>query len=422
MKLSIVLSTQATSFEALAYRGDFERNVERIASLGYDVTTETSASTDPSTWNDYDLIIWSSGDDTSPVSVASYRSNLNSYVAGGGKLLIEGGEIGYDAASTPGYPHFADTTLHVTEWQHDSSGDLSLALPNHPIATTPNTLPSTLLMTYVSYGDQDAVTGDASTRAIFEWSSYPGLAGVLAYDDNPDTSSCQIVFFTFDYSNVTDSTARCNLLENTVYYLLQPESEPQGLISGTVELYGASSYEGVIVRIDPMGLADTTDAAGHYTISGLYDAIYKVTATKDGFADSSVTVEISGGSHVTDVDFTLYPVIEYMDSPEIAIPDNDPTGIRVYINVDEDVALSTVDCYVNLSHTYVGDLIIELTSPQGTTVRLHDRTGGSTDDIVTWYDAETEPDGPGTMADFSGEIPQGQWAVSYTHLTLPTKA
>jgi len=36
MMLSIVLSAQPTQFEALAYKGDFERNVEEIARLGYD--------------------------------------------------------------------------------------------------------------------------------------------------------------------------------------------------------------------------------------------------------------------------------------------------------------------------------------------------------------------------------------------------
>jgi sugar phosphate isomerase/epimerase len=36
MKLSIVLSTHAAQFEALAYKGDFADNVAHIASLGYD--------------------------------------------------------------------------------------------------------------------------------------------------------------------------------------------------------------------------------------------------------------------------------------------------------------------------------------------------------------------------------------------------
>lgn len=36
MKLSIVLSTQAAKFEAVAFKGDFESNVAKIANLGYD--------------------------------------------------------------------------------------------------------------------------------------------------------------------------------------------------------------------------------------------------------------------------------------------------------------------------------------------------------------------------------------------------
>jgi len=36
MKLSIVLSTQPAQFDAVAFKGDFERNVARIAEMGYD--------------------------------------------------------------------------------------------------------------------------------------------------------------------------------------------------------------------------------------------------------------------------------------------------------------------------------------------------------------------------------------------------
>ena len=36
MKYSIVLSAQPTRFEAVAFRGDFERNLAHIAALGYD--------------------------------------------------------------------------------------------------------------------------------------------------------------------------------------------------------------------------------------------------------------------------------------------------------------------------------------------------------------------------------------------------
>jgi subtilisin-like proprotein convertase family protein len=382
-----------------------------LIALGYDVTTETSGSTGPETWKNYDLIISSSGDDASPVAIAAYRAALNAYVTDGGKLLIEGGEVGYDAASSPGYPNFADTTLHVTAWQHDASGNLTVELPGHPLATSPNAIPATLAMTYSGYGDQDAVLPDDEAEVVFDWSSYAGQAGILVYDDTPDPASARIVYYAFDYANITDASARKDLLENTIACLLAQESTPAGSISGHVEISGQATYEGAVVRTSPMGLSDTTDASGAYLIEGLYDAVYQVTAGKEGFSDSTVTVEISGGETATGIDFTLYPVLEYSDSPGMAIPDNNPTGIRVYMDVPADAVLASVDCHVGITHTYRGDLVVELTSPQGTTVRLHNRTGGSAPDIDTWYDLETEPDGPGTMADFTGEPAEGAWEL-----------
>jgi subtilisin-like proprotein convertase family protein len=382
-----------------------------LTDLGYDVTSETSASTDPGTWTNYDVVIWSSGDDSSPVAVAAYRSNLNSYATDRGKLIVEGGEIGYDAASSPGYPNFADSTLHVVSWHHDSSGNLTVERPTHPIATSPNVLPATIALSYANYGDEDALTPDSQTEIVFDWSSYPGQGGLLVYDDTPDPASAQIVFYSFDYASVTDAATRRNLLENTVAHLLVEESAPEGSVSGQVVLSGESSHQGVIVRTTPMGLADTTDAAGSFLIEGLFDATYEVTASKTGFADSTVTVEITGGASVEGVDFTLYPVLEYSASPERAIPDNNSAGIRVYIDVPADANLASVDCHVNITHTFKGDLVAELTSPEGTKVRLHNRTGGSANDLVTWYDTETQPDGPGTMADFAGEWAEGRWEL-----------
>jgi hypothetical protein len=67
---------------------------------------------------------------------------------------------------------------------------------------------------------------------------------------------------------------------------------------------------------------------------------------------------------------------------------------------------------VNISHTWIGDLEVELISPASTTVRLHDRSGGATVDIDTTYDSLTPPDGPGTMGDFLGENVSGTWSLA----------
>ncbi|MBN2600924.1 MAG: hypothetical protein JXR87_02905, partial [Candidatus Marinimicrobia bacterium] len=61
--------------------------------------------------NDYDVVISSSGSNMNPVENSDYRSMLETYVADSGRLLIEGGEVGYDAGSVPGYPEFAQNVL-----------------------------------------------------------------------------------------------------------------------------------------------------------------------------------------------------------------------------------------------------------------------------------------------------------------------
>lgn len=91
---------------------------------------------------------------------------------------------------------------------------------------------------------------------------------------------------------------------------------------------------------------------------------------------------------------------------------NDNSSISSFINVTDAYCIGDVRVNVNITHTYIGDLIVELRSPQNTTVRLHNRTGGSTDNLVRTYGiGYTTPDGPGTMADFNGEIVTGQWRL-----------
>ena len=58
-------------------------------------------------------------------------------------------------------------------------------------------------------------------------------------------------------------------------------------------------------------------------------------------------------------------------------------------------------------------MIVDLEAPSGVVVRLHDRSGGSAEDIVTVYDDDggTLPDGPGELSDFVGEIVTGTWTL-----------
>ncbi len=99
-------------------------------------------------------------------------------------------------------------------------------------------------------------------------------------------------------------------------------------------------------------------------------------------------------------------------SPELAIPDRDPNGVRNTIHIDDAAIAASIIVGVDISHTFIGDLRISLRAPSGTEVVLHDRNGGSADNIRREYDGSTTP-GLSTLA---GEPVQGDWVLSVQDL------
>jgi hypothetical protein len=218
--------TPASGVVLVVTDGATTRIAADLAALGYSVVSETAASTTPASWPSYSLLVWSAGANESPVAQATLRTALESYVAAGGKLVIEGGEIGYDACSSPGYPTFRDNVLHATQWKTDNAGALGRYTPSHPIATTPNALGASLAVTYATYGDEDAVVPAATATVVFRTTSpaTPVCGGVLAYDNDADPVSGQVVYFAFNYNALTDQASARLLLQNTVSWLTGSDS------------------------------------------------------------------------------------------------------------------------------------------------------------------------------------------------------
>jgi serine protease len=72
-------------------------------------------------------------------------------------------------------------------------------------------------------------------------------------------------------------------------------------------------------------------------------------------------------------------------SPQVprSIPDNNPAGAHCGINVQPPgLDVQRVLVSVNISHTYRGDLVIQLVSPSGEIATLSDRAGGSADNFI----------------------------------------
>ena len=108
-------------------------------------------------------------------------------------------------------------------------------------------------------------------------------------------------------------------------------------------------------------------------------------ATHNGSNDSS-----GGGSEPS----------SYTNSDAVVIPDNQVSGAVSTLDVSRSGDASSVTIDLDITHTYIGDLYVTLTSPEGGQVVLHDNAGGSDKDIKTRF-----------QADFSGFESQGKWEL-----------
>ena len=375
-----------------------------LETLGYTCTLESMGDTDPLLWENYDMVLVSAGDNIDPYGDASFRTALVDFVETGGKLLIEGGEVAYDHQSGD----FATKVLHHTGWNHDESGNVTIVEADHYVASYPNLLPDVLPMSYSGYGDHDAVDVASDAVAVGTWSSYGSDGSVIAYDPNPAPEGGQIVFFAFNYSAM-DSDVRPLLMQNAVTWLMTIEVGDCA-VSGAVTLEGETDYSGVRVEAIPNGGYVYTGADGLYALPGLFAGNYEIRASKIGFSTEVADVMLSPGQHQTGIDFDLSIVYEAEFCSSPGLPIVDYGTVEDQIDVALGSTVTDIAVYVNITHTYQGDLHVSVTSPEGTEVFLHANTGGSADNLIGWYPDDMEP--AEDLGQFIGEAADGLWTMT----------
>jgi subtilisin-like proprotein convertase family protein len=92
------------------------------------------------------------------------------------------------------------------------------------------------------------------------------------------------------------------------------------------------------------------------------------------------------------------------------IPDNDATGVSVNFDVTEGGVLAGVGLHITLDHSYIGDLKITLTHPDGTEAVVVEGSGGSADNIDQDFGLAgvTVPD----FMKFKDKSPVGTWKLT----------
>ena len=141
-------------------------------------------------------------------------------------------------------------------------------------------------------------------------------------------------------------------------------------------------------QIDPT--AGKYDTNGHSTIYGY------------GRVNAKRAVELAAPAA---------PIPTTVHTSAAIIPIRDLKTSRLSVQVAETTPLTSVKIGVDIEHTYIGDLIIKVVPPTSTgvsSILLHNRTGGGTDNLHTTYDVTTTPD----LMALSGKNPKGKWSLT----------
>ncbi|MEU1179976.1 M4 family metallopeptidase [Streptomyces sp. NPDC005820] len=138
-----------------------------------------------------------------------------------------------------------------------------------------------------------------------------------------------------------------------------------------VDAYTTNSGAGL--TYEASGLPDGLSISASGLISG--------TPTTLGTGDVTLKVTDSTGASVTDT-FSWRIAYIYANATRVDIPDNGAAvESPVTITGRDGNASATTSVYVNIVHTYRGDLTVDLVGPNGTVYSLLNRSGGSADNV-----------------------------------------
>jgi subtilisin-like proprotein convertase family protein len=431
-----------------------------VGDLGFGVVRQLASETDPDGWRTYSMLVWASGGSNSPCADADLRDALESYVADGGRLLIEGGELGYDHRYNKS---FRENVLHMSSWSRHDAGDLAVRDDDHPLATVPHVLEDTIPEHGGSNAERDSVRAMADATIPVGWTNHSGEGSLVAFDDDDLEGNGGQIASLFVATRVIENELgqRDQLIDNALEWLLgndRPYLVHDGYVAVDDELGNGDGIvdPGELITLE-VNLANHGSGVAHDTwaraasdqpawiefvdnyadwpVIGSGDSMTSLAphlqlrvaedtpcgtpvvvtldiTTAEGFTGSrwfSFTVGTGGGQHVT---------YEHVGENE-AIPN--PGTLDSVIEVPDAFRNGDVNCRVSLRHSSVSLVRVVLEDPLGTQVTLHDRSG-SDNKLETTYDSQTQPDGPGQMSDFDGAVGTGTWHLYVTDFTGDTMA
>ena len=161
----------------------------------------------------------------------------------------------------------------------------------------------------------------------------------------------------------------------------------------TIALTAGPAPAGVTVTFEPAEV--TAGESATVTVS---------TADTLGTGSYPITLTGTSPSVAHSTTFTLSvnspPGCSGANDTDVAIPDNTTVQSTIDLTGCTITPSTTSTVEVHIVHTYIGDLVVSLVAPDGTAYVLHNRAGGSTDNINQTY-----------AVNLSGESQPGVWTL-----------
>jgi len=104
--------------------------------------------------------------------------------------------------------------------------------------------------------------------------------------------------------------------------------------------------------------------------------------------------------------------ISRFSRPDLIIPDNDDVGVKDVLTFSEEGTVASINVNIDISHSYIGDLVVALISPSGTKVLLHHRSGGSSSNLQKTFNFGNAP----LLQELIGESVAGRWELQVKDL------
>lgn len=337
-------------------------------------------------------------------------------------FLAAAGNSGVDNDASPHYPssYENDSIVAVASiGRNDGDVGHSYGLTSVDLAAPGGAILSTIPgNSYATYSGTSMATPHVAGSAALVWSINPALTAVEMKDLLMSTGDDNVYA-----TGRTVSGKRLNVFnaleaaDPDPGFILGISPASQQIVAGestsyAIELNSIAGFtdEITLSLIDPSGLGmlSTSTASPGDTVT-----LNVSTMADTQWGDYSMTVNAVSGDidKSKTVSLSIIPqgltAIPY-DATDVPIPtlpneeDPDDVGIDSVINVPDAITVFGMSASVDITHTYSGDLILTLISPEGTEAVLRANVGGGTDDIVETYETDA----------FNGEVGTGDWTLN----------